>query len=92
VPAETTPAPGGEIAPEGRRPGEAEGLPTAGSGCHAGEPDGYLALLIAMLAMGGWSTLAGMLYCRKAQVLERPEEANKGTRRSARRPDRSRPS
>ncbi len=77
VPAETTPAPGGEIAPEGRSPGEAEELPRAGSGSRAGAPDGYLALLIAMLAMGGWSILAGMLYCRKAQILERPEEADK---------------
>jgi hypothetical protein len=87
VPAETTPLPGGEIAPGGRRPGEAEGLPTAGSGSRAGAPDGYLALLIAMLAMGGWSILAGMMYCKKAQVSEQPKEADRGTRRSARRPD-----
>ena len=90
APTERTPEPGGEIAPEEQTPGAAEGLPGAGSGPRAAAPDGYLALLIAMLAMGGWSILAGMLYCREAQLSEHPVEAGRVERRPARRSERKR--
>jgi hypothetical protein len=76
APTERTPGPGGEIAPEEQTPGAAEELPRAGVGPYEGSSDGYLELLIAMLAMGGWSILAGMLYCREAQLLEQPVETD----------------
>jgi len=92
APTERTPGPGGEIAPEGQVPGAAEGLPRAGVGPYEGSSDGYLALLIAMLAMGGWSILAGMLYCRETQLSEQPVEAERTRRRPARRSERERAS
>jgi hypothetical protein len=70
VPIERTPVPG-------RTPGTAEGLPGAGSGSHAAAPDGYLPLLIAMLAMWGWSILTGMLYCRQTRLSEQPVKAER---------------
>jgi len=92
APTERTPGPGGEIAPEGQVPGAAEGLPGAGSGSRAAAPDGYLLLLIAMLAMGGWSILAGMLYCGETQLSEQPVKAERVRRRPARRSERERAS
>jgi hypothetical protein len=93
IPGETlTPTPGRETAPGEQTPGAAEGLPGAGSGSRAAAPDGYLALLIAMLAMGGWSILAGMLYCREARLSEQPVEAERTRRRPARRSERERAS
>ena len=85
VPTEGTPRPGGEIAPEGRVPGEAEGLPGAGVGPYQTVPNDYLLLLIAVLAVGGWSVLAGMLYCRETQFLEQPIPPRRERRGSARR-------
>jgi hypothetical protein len=92
APTERTPGPGGEIAPEEQVPGAAEGLPRAGVGPYEGSSDGYLLLLIAALAMGGWSILAGMLYCREAQLSEQPVEAERTRRRPARRSERERAS
>ena len=85
VPPEGTPPPGGEIAPRGRVPGEAEGLPGAGVGPYQTVPNDYLMLLIAVLAVGGWSVLAGMLYCRETQFLEQPIPPRRERRGSARR-------
>ena len=84
APAEGTPRPGGEIAPEGRVPGEAEGLPGAGVGPYQTVSNDYLMLLIAVLAVGGWSVLAGMLYCRETQLLEQPVLSKRERRGSAR--------
>ncbi len=84
APAEGTPRPGGEIAPEGRIPGEAEGLPGAGGGPYQTVSNDYLMLLIAVLAVGGWSVLAGMLYCRETQRLEQPVLSKRERRGSTR--------
>jgi hypothetical protein len=84
VPPEGTPPPGGEIAPEGRVPGEAEGLPGAGIGPYQTVSNDYLMLLIAVLAVGGWSVLAGMLYCRETQLLEQPVLSKRERRGSTR--------
>jgi len=83
VPPEGTPPPGGEIAPGGRVPGEAEGLPGAGAGPYQAVPNDNLMLLIAVLAVGGWSVLAGMLYCRETQPLEQPALSKRERRGSA---------
>ncbi len=80
MPPEGTPPPGGEIAPGGRVPGEAEGLPGAGVGSYQTVSNDYLMLLIALLAVGGWSVLAGMLYCRETQLLEQPVRSKRRRR------------
>jgi hypothetical protein len=88
IPGETlTPTPGRETVPGERTPGEAEGLPGAGVGSGSASLNGNNPLLVmtALLAVGGWAVLAGMLYLREAQLSG--QSVNTGARK--RRPRRS---